>query len=97
MFAVFPHMHRLGTAMTVRSAAGPVLDLPAWDFGDQGMVPVSSGTRIPANAPIQTSCAYDNTTDATVRFGQSTNDEMCIAVLYYWPAAASAGLSICAR
>jgi Copper type II ascorbate-dependent monooxygenase, C-terminal domain len=30
-------------------------------------------------------CTYDNTTSDTVSFGESSTDEMCFGVLYFWP------------
>jgi hypothetical protein len=97
VFATFPHMHRLGESMTVTAGADVLLDLPLWDFGDQRMHAVAPERMVPENAPIQARCSYDNVTSSTVEFGPSTTDEMCVAVLYYWPAAASAGLSMCSR
>jgi hypothetical protein len=100
VFAAFPHMHRLGTALRVTSGgdpAQPVFDLPQWDFGDQGMLRIDPVMRIPENQPIVTRCSYYNTTQRTVRMGLHTGDEMCIAVLYYWPAVGQSGLSVCQR
>ena len=31
-------------------------------------------------------CTFDNTSDRTVHFGESSNDEMCIAALARFPA-----------
>ena len=35
---------------------------------------------------LTTTCTYNNTTDANVAFGQSTNQEMCYNFTYAWPA-----------
>ena len=51
--------------------------------------PVTS--RAPVNVTvtggdsIHTMCRWTNTTDATVTFGEKTEDEMCFAFLTYYP------------
>jgi hypothetical protein len=35
---------------------------------------------------LTTYCTYDNTTGQTVRFGESSDDEMCFTDLFYYPA-----------
>lgn len=100
VFSVFPHMHKLGTALTVSAGAGgekKLVDVPRWDFGDQGNLAVAPMLRIAKDEPIKTHCAFNNTTDKPVVFGESTNDEMCIAVLYYYPEQGGSGLRLCTR
>lgn len=96
VFAVFPHMHTLGTHIKVGvtpagGAAGgssaptsSVIYDAGWNFGAQGVYPVH--TSIGAKDTITVDCNYDNTTDKEVKFGLSTTDEMCFGVLYYYPA-----------
>lgn len=100
LFAVFPHMHKLGDSMEITAGtdrATKVLSMPRWDFGDQGTLAIAPTQDVAANAPIQTRCSYNNTTEKTVNFGLHTGDEMCIAVLYYWPETTAPGLSVCQR
>mgnify|MGYP002147856917 CR=1 FL=1 len=100
VFAVFPHMHKLGDALDITAGADratKVLSMPKWDFGDQGTLPVAPSQRIAADVPIQTRCSYNNNTDKAVNFGLHTGDEMCVAVLYYWPETQASGLNICQR
>jgi hypothetical protein len=90
VFALFPHMHQLGTnillSITAEGSDKPdVLLDRAWDFGAQGVYPVTGSAKKGDNVSV--TCTYDNTTSGTVTFGESTTDEMCIGVLYYWPEA----------
>jgi Copper type II ascorbate-dependent monooxygenase, C-terminal domain len=90
VFAVFPHMHQLGTHLHVgvvpTGATSETLVYDAsWNFGTQGVYPVA--TSIDTGDAVNVVCTYDNTTDNTVSFGLSSTDEMCFGVLYYYPAA----------
>ena len=89
VFAVFPHMHTLGTAisMSITPAGSTTPDTiinQSWDFGSQGVYPVSGAAA--QGDQLNVTCTFDNTTDDTVHFGESTTDEMCLGVFYYYPA-----------
>ncbi len=91
IFAVFPHMHTLGTNIEVQltpqgSSTPNTLVNKAWNFGEQGLVAVNPTASAHAGDEVQVTCTYDNTTSNTVNFGLTTADEMCLGVLYYWPA-----------
>lgn len=94
VFAVFPHMHQLGTHFraVAQTAAGPVvLHDGAYDFEEQRLtpltpVPLARGDR------ITTECTWANPTDHTVGFGSSSDDEMCFSILFRYPAQ---GVSYC--
>jgi hypothetical protein len=91
IFAVFPHMHTLGTNIEVQvtpqgSTTPQTLVNKTWNFGEQGLVSVAPTASANAGDEVQVTCTYDNTTDDTVTFGLDTTDEMCLGVLYYWPA-----------
>jgi hypothetical protein len=92
VFALFPHMHQLGTniemTLTPQGAKTPdVLIDRAWDFGSQGVYPATGSAKTGDQVSIE--CTYDNTTANTVTFGESTTNEMCLGVFYYWPMAAN--------
>jgi len=79
-FALFAHMHKLGTKLTLEVADAngvykEVYRRDPYDFNNQYIDPiplhVSKGTK------TRVTCSYDNTTSATVHYGESTNDEMC--------------------
>lgn len=89
VFAAFPHMHQLGkritTSLTPAASATETMlsDIP-WDFGDQGIYPVDGAAQV--GDTITTRCNFDNPLDREVSFGLHTDDEMCVNVLYYYPA-----------
>jgi hypothetical protein len=86
-YAVFPHMHQLGTHITVNAIVGGVSRQVydgAWDFNNQlfkSFTPIamSQGDQ------ITVACTYDNNTGAAVMSGTSTTQEMCFAISYRYP------------
>ncbi|HWW86923.1 MAG TPA: hypothetical protein VNZ26_25180 [Vicinamibacterales bacterium] len=89
LFAVAPHMHKLGVYEKVvaeRASADEVVLLDApYDFNQQSyqLIPplnLAKGDR------VRVECTHTNTTDQTVTFGQSTLSEMCFAGIYRYPA-----------
>lgn len=88
VFAVQPHMHLLGTKInlstgTSQATASQVYARDPWVFGaqpiDNFVMPLKQGQY------VSTECEYDNTTDQTVTYGESTKNEMCFFVLFYTP------------
>ena len=98
VFAVSPHMHQLGVHLkAVANRAGgmpPVMlyDGP-YDFFEQRQFPVTLALK--AGDTIQVECTYQNDTQRTVAFGESSLDEMCFLGVYRYPVAGE-GL-ICLR
>jgi hypothetical protein len=87
-YAVFPHMHVLGTHISVNAVVGGVSQSvydAAYDFTNQTF---ASFTPIAMNTgdQITVTCTYDNTTGTAVNFGTSTTQEMCFAISYRYPA-----------
>ena len=88
IWGLAPHMHLLGTraTVTVESSLGSecLVDIPQWDFdwqqfyffADPNGYPVKRGDR------VDLTCEWDNPTHNTVRWGDGTGDEMCIAYMY---------------
>lgn len=84
----WPHMHRLGRHLrtqVVRAGSGavdPVVDVP-FDFNSQNQyntpLLVNPGDR------LDTTCTYENTTGASVGFGESTTSEMCFDFTVAYP------------
>ncbi len=89
-FAVFPHMHNLGTSIgmslthTSNTRATQSLgSLATWDFQNQPWLSVDAvGVE---KDVINTHCAYSNPSDQPVRFGENTADEMCYLFTMYYP------------
>jgi hypothetical protein len=79
IFVMFPHMHRLGTEMAFQVGKDAASLADVWrgkyDFDNQQLLP----TKISLHAGDYTrvECNYDNPTDQTIHYGESTNTEMC--------------------
>lgn len=87
LFALFPHMHQLGTHMKTSLSVGGntmVLNDADYDFEHQD---VKTFTPITLNAgdTITSECTYNNPTANNVGYGESSDTEMCYSILYRWP------------
>jgi hypothetical protein len=87
LFGVFPHMHQLGVHMNVRANGEVVLDAP-FTFDDQSWSAVAPQVDLAAGDQVVVDCSYENTTNNTVNFGDSSTAEMCFAGLFVYPAGA---------
>jgi hypothetical protein len=84
VFTIWPHMHLLGRRIEVTIGDQRAVDVPAWNFDDQKLY--ATNAAIAAGGLIKVRCTFENATDRQVRFGMGTNDEMCSAFVYYYPA-----------
>lgn len=89
--AVSPHMHLLGTDMTMwaETPVGERIDLiriDSWDFNWQLQYGLERPVELPAGSVVKVIAHYDNSTDnpnqpleepVDVGFGEATTDEMC--------------------
>lgn len=87
VFALFPHMHQLGTRFRSTLTIGGnevVLSDGEFDFEHQ---PVKSFDPIQLNVGdrINTTCSWYNPGASTVTYGESTETEMCYSILYRYP------------
>ena len=95
LWAIFPHMHMLGTDMTV-TATYPdktekiLIEIKNWDFNWQMGYAYKEPVKIPKGTRISLIAHYDNTTanpnqpsnpPRLVTFGEQTTDEMCFAFM----------------
>jgi hypothetical protein len=94
--AVAGHMHLLGRSIKVqvnpgRPAARTVLDIPTWDFDNQGARPVRP-VHLAAGDTVRVTCRHDQRLrdllpalkgqpDKYVLWGEGTTDEMCLGIL----------------
>jgi hypothetical protein len=89
IFAVIPHMHMLGTHMKIvaQRSAGDItlLDEP-YEFDEQIVRLLPQEVAMQAGDQISIECTYNNTTGQAVRFGDSSNEEMCISGHFRYPA-----------
>lgn len=89
VFALSQHMHKLGRHMrsvVTRGAEQIMLQDIAYNFENQTFQLKTPTVELQPGDTLTTYCTYDNTTGATVRFGDSSDDEMCFTDLFYYPA-----------
>jgi copper type II ascorbate-dependent monooxygenase-like protein len=84
--ALFPHMHRLGTRLTLEAADSTgayqaVFTRDPYDFNNQYM-DQSKSIQITKGTKTRINCTYDNPTSATVDYGESTTQEMCFLIAF---------------
>ena len=84
VFAVFGHMHQLGKHISLSRTTGSTpLFGEDWNFNDQPTVPMQF--TVAKGESLHLDCKYQNDTQQTVAYGESTTQEMCAFVLYYTP------------
>lgn len=90
LFAAAPHMHQLGTylkAVAHSSVSGDVvLHAGPYRFDEQRIYSLDDQVQMKAGDTLDVDCTYLNTTDQTVKFGNSSKAEMCFAGVYWYPA-----------
>lgn len=84
-----PHAHKLAKHMkfTVRKANGQqvVMHDGPFQFGEEGTYFLNPPLQLQTGDTVTTTCTFDNDTTRTVRFGDSTEDEMCFNFAMYYP------------
>lgn len=90
IFTLWPHMHSYGRRMqsVVIRANGktePVFDKP-FDFNYQ--ITYDAGIDLYPGDMITSTCTFQNTSNANVAFGPSSNQEMCYQFAFAYPAGA---------
>lgn len=97
-FAITGHTHQLGTSVEVATAparGGALTSIYApkpfsWSEPETKMQ--EPAFEVPAGGGFDFKCSYRNPTGRTVKFGESTEDEMCFFWAYYYP---SKGSRVC--
>src|SRR6185295_14821314 len=84
-FATLAHQHRIGTGLRMSvegddGAMHEVVNRDPYDFDNQFIE--SKPMLAPKGKQTRVTCAYNNTTDRTIGFGESSNDEMCYVIGY---------------
>ena len=95
------HMHLLGRAITVDVNKGTpgarrVLDIPVWNFDDQGSIPLDEPLDVGPGDTVTVTCTHDQelrdllpsfegTEDRYVAWGEGTTDEMCLGIVLMTP------------
>jgi hypothetical protein len=97
-FAITGHEHQYGTDVLVsvaKDANDPgksVYDVPGWLWSEPTTVVSDPPFTIPQNGGFRFTCEWNNTSDQTVSFGESAENEMCFFWAYYYP---SQGARVC--
>lgn len=93
---IFPHMHLLGRQIKAEligrdgKPAAPLMYIDNWDFNWQGPYTYTNEISLSALQRVRLSCTYDNSANnprnpnnpvKTVKWGEGTEDEMCLAFL----------------
>jgi len=97
IFAITGHTHKLGTDVKVRvgTKGGALTEVYApspFSWSEPETVTHAPGFSVPAGGGFDFECAYTNTTNQQVGFGESATDEMCFFWAYYYP---SQGSKVC--
>jgi hypothetical protein len=88
MFTLFPHMHQRGVRIKTEVTVGGnkmVLHDGDYQFEEQYFLPVGP-IAFHAGDSITTECTYQNKGSTTVKFGESSDTEMCFSIIYRYPA-----------
>lgn len=98
--AVMPHMHWLGKDFTFNAVLPddsrvPLIRIDSWDFNWQGTYAFTEPVYLPEGTWFEMVAHFDNSAEnpnnpsnppVTVRWGDQTNDEMCIGIYEFVPA-----------
>jgi len=97
-FAITGHTHQLGVSVEVdvgTAPAGsktPVYKPASFLWSEPETTTFKPEFTVPDGGGFDFTCRYFNSTDAPVKFGESTSDEMCFFWAYYYP---SRGAHVC--
>jgi hypothetical protein len=92
IWAFMPHMHQLGRQMKsvvsrVDGTEETIFD-KAFDFNSQIHYPMSPMVVLQPGDRIKSTCTFENTTNAPVAYGPSSDQEMCYMFTFAYPAGA---------
>jgi hypothetical protein len=88
LLAYWPHMHQYGTrqrvTLTVDGTPTVLHDEP-YSFFEQVNYPLDPTIQVSAGDHIEVECFYQNDSNQSVGFGESSESEMCFTGLYRYP------------
>jgi hypothetical protein len=89
------HMHMHGLTFDASVGGQSIYHTSNWDEPNGSIFP-APGMAVATGTPISWSCAYNNTTDGPLVFGNSASkNEMCILAAIYYPAPNDDTLFLC--
>jgi hypothetical protein len=92
IIASFPHMHELGRSIRTEIFRGAdngpmetLINVDPWVFDNQTFYAFDPPVVFNPGDSVRTTCTYDNPTNAEVKFGEATEDEMCFDFVMLYP------------
>ncbi len=82
LYGVGPHMHTRGRQISVSADNACLVNIPSWDFNWQQLYQFETPFLLRPGSRLRLSCTWDNPSDKTVRWGEGTDDEMCLNYFY---------------
>ncbi len=84
VWGFLPHMHTKGKKISLTAASNNecLVDIQRWDFHWQTQYFRKTAFNLSTTNSIRMSCTWDNPTNAVVRWGEGTAEEMCFAFIY---------------
>ena len=82
LYGMGPHMHTRGRTITVDADNTCLVRVPSWDFNWQQLYQFQTPLLLKAGTRLKLTCTWDNASDKTVRWGEGTEDEMCLNYFY---------------
>lgn len=83
VYGVLPHMHTLGKSIRMASSSGQCfVNIPRWDFHWQQFFFFNQPVQLQPRTQVSVRCTWDNPRDTPVRWGEGTEDEMCLGYFY---------------
>jgi hypothetical protein len=99
VFSLWPHMHQIGVHQKVTHRRGTttttLLDSD-YDFNEQKFYPLAAPLSVLPNDELRVTCTYRNNTGATIKYGDSSTEEMCFSGMYRYPVQPAGFLFDCA-
>ncbi|HSN29851.1 MAG TPA: hypothetical protein VLT45_26370 [Kofleriaceae bacterium] len=85
---MFPHMHKLGTSLDVMytpsgGAASSFYNVTPYTFGNQPVEPLVQ--TLGPDDTLTATCHWNNPGTTDVTYGESSDNEMCFFVMFYYP------------
>jgi hypothetical protein len=82
VFAVLGHMHERGTSIELKRGTDVLFTTP-WSFDVQPTTPLRF--HVSKGDVMSLRCAWNNSTDNAIAYGERAADEMCSLIWYYTP------------
>ncbi|MCP4498372.1 MAG: hypothetical protein GY822_00190 [Deltaproteobacteria bacterium] len=87
MHGIFPHQHELGTAISMSYTRNGnescLIDVPRWDFNWQLGYFFDEPVVLNGADDLKITCHFNSMgRDVTTHFGEGTEDEMCLSIVY---------------